>query len=65
MKKGDRLEVRRVTREVKDPDTGKVIRVVADKVGEIVVTDVDESSAEGKFSGTGVAKVKDKVTPVK
>jgi curli biogenesis system outer membrane secretion channel CsgG len=64
LKKGDKLEVRRVTREVKDPDTGKVIRVVADKVGEIVVTDVDESSAEGNFVGKGVAKVKDKVTPI-
>ena len=64
LKKGDKLEVRRVTREVKDPDTGKVIRVVADKVGEIVLTDVDESSAEGSFVGKGVAKVKDKVTPI-
>ncbi len=64
LKKGDKLEVRRVTREVKDPDTGKVIRVVADKVGEIVLTDVDESSAEGNFVGKGVAKVKDKVTPI-
>ena len=64
LKAGDRLEVRRVSREVKDPDTGKVIRVVADKVGEIVLTDVDDASAEGKFTGTGAAKVKDKVVPV-
>ena len=64
LKKGDRLEVKRVTREVKDPDTGKVLRVVSDKVGEIVLTDVDDTSAEGKFSGTGAAKVKDKVTPI-
>ncbi len=65
LKKGDRLEVKRVSREVKDPDTGKVIRVVADKVGEIVLTDVDESSSEGNFVGKGVAKVKDKVAPIK
>ncbi len=64
LKKGDRLEVKRVTREVKDPDTGKVIRVVSDKVGEVVLTDVDETSAEGKFSGNSAAKVKDKVTPM-
>ncbi len=64
LKKGDRLEVKRVTREVKDPDTGKVIRVVSDKVGEVVLTDVDETSAEGKFSGAGAAKVKDKVIPI-
>lgn len=64
LKKGDRLEVKRIAREVKDPDTGKVIRVVADKVGEIVLTDVDDSSAEGKFTGSGAAKVKDKVVPI-
>jgi curli biogenesis system outer membrane secretion channel CsgG len=64
LKKGDRLEVKRVSREVKDPDTGKVIRVVAEKVGEVVVTDVDDTSAEGKFTGTGAAKVKDKVVPL-
>ncbi len=64
LKKGDRLEVKRVTREVKDPDTGKVIRVVSDKVGEVVLTDVDDTSAEGKFLGNGAAKVKDKVTPI-
>lgn len=65
LKKGDRLEVKRVSREVKDPDTGKVIRVVADKVGEIVLTDVDESSSEGNFVGKGAAKVKDKVAPIR
>ena len=64
LKKGDRLEVKRVSREVKDPDTGKVIRVVAEKVGEIVLTDVDDASEEGKFSGSGAAKVKDKVVPI-
>ncbi len=64
LKKGDRLAVQRVMREVKDPDTGKVIRVVSDKVGEVVLTDVDDASAEGKFSGNGAAKVKDKVVPV-
>jgi hypothetical protein len=53
-----------VSREVKDPDTGKVIRVVAEKVGEVVVTDVDDTSAEGKFTGTGAANVKDKVVPL-
>lgn len=64
LKKGDRLEVKRVAREVKDPDTGKVIRVVSEKVGEVVLTDVDDTSAEGKFTGTGAAKVKDKVAPI-
>ena len=65
LKKGDHLTVQRVTKEVKDPDSGKVIRVISDKVGEIVLTDVDDESAEGNFVGKGAAKVKDKVTPIK
>src|SRR5215467_9815526 len=32
LKVGDKLEVRRVTREVKDPATGKVLRTISDKV---------------------------------
>jgi hypothetical protein len=55
------LQVRRPVREVKDPDTGKVIRRVEDTLGEVVITSVDESSAEGKYSGATPAKVGDRV----
>jgi curli biogenesis system outer membrane secretion channel CsgG len=58
---GDRLEVRRKIREVKDPATGKVIKRVEDKVGEMVVTEVDDSSATGTYTGSGPAKVGDSV----
>jgi curli biogenesis system outer membrane secretion channel CsgG len=61
VKVGDRLEVRRKIREVKDPSTGKVIKRVEDKVGEMVVTEVDDLSATGKFTGAGAAKVGDSV----
>lgn len=61
LKVGDRLQVRRPVREVKDPDTGKVIRRVEDTLGEVVITNVDESSAEGKYTGTTPAKVGDRV----
>ena len=33
---GDRLEVRRKIREIKDPSSGKVIKRVEDKIGEMV-----------------------------
>jgi curli biogenesis system outer membrane secretion channel CsgG len=59
VKVGDRLEVRRKVREVRDPATGRVIRAVEDKIGEMVVTEVDEQSAVGKYTGAGPAKVGD------
>ncbi|HSA93121.1 MAG TPA: CsgG/HfaB family protein [Terriglobales bacterium] len=61
VKVGDQLEVRRVTREVKDPSTGKVLRRIADKVGMVTVTEVDESSAVGTYTGSGPAQVGDSV----
>jgi curli biogenesis system outer membrane secretion channel CsgG len=61
LKVGDRLQVRRPVREVKDPETGKVIRRVEDTLGEVVITEVDEASAVGKYSGTTPAKVGDRV----
>lgn len=61
VKAGDRLEVRRKIREIKDPSTGKVIKRVEDKVGEMVVSEVDDLSATGKFVGSGPAKVGDTV----
>ena len=59
LKVGDRLQVRRKIREVKDPATGKVIRSIEDKVGEVVLTEVDETSAVGNFTGASPAKVGD------
>ena len=61
LKVGDRLEVRRKIRDVKDPATGKVIRSIENKVGEVVITDVDESSSVGNFNGASQAKTGDTV----
>lgn len=61
LKVGDKLEVRRVTREVKDPATGKVLRTISDKVGVVTITEVDEGSAVGTFTGDTPAKVGDMV----
>jgi len=61
LKVGDRLEVRRKIRDVKDPSTGRILRSIEDRVGEVVVTDVDESSSVGTFSGSTAAKAGDVV----
>ena len=61
VKVGDRLEVRRISREVKDPTSGKVLRRISDKVGEVTITEADESSSVGKYAGASPAKVGDAV----
>ncbi len=45
VKVGDQLSIERVTMEIKDPDTGKVIRRMTTPVGVVRVTDVDDVSA--------------------
>jgi curli biogenesis system outer membrane secretion channel CsgG len=64
VKVGDQLNVERVTKEIKDPSTGKVIRRLASPVGVVKVTDVDDiSSVCTVVSGTGF-KVGDAVKTV-
>jgi len=45
VKVGDQLSVERVTKEIKDPSTGQVIRRLSSPVGVVKVTDVDDLSA--------------------
>jgi len=61
VKVGDTLAITRVTRTVKDPATGKVLRVLDSPVGTLTVTSVDDDSAVGKFAGSGTPKVGDMV----
>lgn len=54
VKVGDQLNVERVSREIKDPSSGKVIRRMSTTVGVIKITDVDDISAVATtISGTG------------
>jgi curli biogenesis system outer membrane secretion channel CsgG len=64
LKVGDRLEVKRSLREVRDPASGKVIRRIEDKLGVLVITEADEQSAVGAFSGTTPPKVGDTVKTI-
>jgi curli biogenesis system outer membrane secretion channel CsgG len=45
VKVGDTLNVMRVTREIKDPATGAVIRRLSTNIGVVKATDVDDQSA--------------------
>jgi curli biogenesis system outer membrane secretion channel CsgG len=61
LKVGDRLQVTRKVREIKDPATGKVLRAVEDQLGVVVITEADEQSSVGAYTGTSPAKVGDVV----
>jgi curli biogenesis system outer membrane secretion channel CsgG len=61
VKIGDRLQVAHKVREVRDPATGKILRLVEDRLGELVITEVDEQSAVGKFQGSKLPAVGDSV----
>jgi curli biogenesis system outer membrane secretion channel CsgG len=64
LKVGDQLNVERVSREIKDPATGKVIRRMSATIGVVRVTDVDDiSSVCAPVSGTGF-KVGDAVKTI-
>jgi curli biogenesis system outer membrane secretion channel CsgG len=61
VKVGDSLKVVRTGREIRDPSSGKVIRRTEQALGEVVITEVDEMSAVGKYNGAAPAKVGDRV----
>lgn len=61
VKVGDKLQVKRVTREIKDPATGKVLRKIEDTLGEMTITEVDQASAVGTFAGSTPPQVGDAV----
>lgn len=61
VKVGDQLGVYRKVRDIKDPISGKVIRTIQNKVGEVKIIEVEELSSEGQFTGSSPAKVGDTV----
>ena len=64
VKVGDQFSVERVSQEIKDPATGKVIRRLSSSIGILKVVDVDDQSSVCEIvSGTGF-KVSDPVKTV-
>ncbi|MEP7310661.1 MAG: CsgG/HfaB family protein [Acidobacteriota bacterium] len=64
VKVGDQLAVERMSQEIKDPATGKVIRRLSSPVGVLKIVDVDADSSIGNVvSGSGF-KVSDLVKSV-
>jgi curli biogenesis system outer membrane secretion channel CsgG len=61
LKVGDVVAIERFVKEVKDPDTGQIIRRVTKPIGTAKITSVDDRSATAEFSGVGQPKVGDAV----
>jgi len=64
LKVGDQLTVQRVTKEIKDPSSGAVIRRMTSPVGVIRLTDVDDLSAVGTPVSGSDFKVGDAVKTI-
>jgi len=59
VKVGDVLQLKRIGREIRDPATGKVIRRDETTLGQLTITEADELSSVGKYSGSDKPKVGD------
>lgn len=58
---GDRFQVMRVSKEIKDPATGEVLDVLTEPVGAVTIEQVRDRIAIGTFSGSGAPRVGDTV----
>lgn len=61
-REGMKLSIERVSKEIKDPQTGEVIRRLTTQVGVIELTDVDDKSSVGKIVSGSNFQVGDMAT---
>jgi len=61
VKVGQHLQVVQGGREIRDPATGKVLRRIGGSIGEVTITEADETSSVATYAGTGKPKVGDHV----
>ncbi len=64
LKVGDRLQVWRIGKEIKDPETGKVLMRDDKLLGDAVVTQVNDISSIAQYKGTESVQVKDLVKSI-
>jgi curli biogenesis system outer membrane secretion channel CsgG len=60
VKVGDVLGVFRPVTQVRDPATGKVLKTIETKIGDVTITEVEDTSSTGTYKGQPT-KVKDAV----
>jgi curli biogenesis system outer membrane secretion channel CsgG len=61
VKVGDVLGVFRQGRQIKDPATGKVLKTVVTKLGDVTITEVEDTSSTGTYTGQQPPRVGDAV----
>jgi curli biogenesis system outer membrane secretion channel CsgG len=61
VKVGDHYGVFHKGKEIRDPATGKVLKTINTRLGDVTITEADESSATGTYSGSALPKVGDVV----
>lgn len=61
VKVGDHLGIFNKGREIRDPATGKVLRTIETKLGDVTITEVEDASSTGTFNGPTAPKVGDVV----
>jgi hypothetical protein len=61
VKVGDVLQISHPGREIRDPATGKVLRRVDSALGSVAITQVDDGSSVGTYTGAGQVQVGDTV----
>jgi len=64
VKVGDHLGVFRKGKEIRDPATGKVLKTIQTRLGDVTITEADEASSTGTYSGSTPPKVGDAVQTV-
>jgi hypothetical protein len=64
VKVGDHLGVFHKGKEIRDPATGKVLKTINTRLGDVTITEADETSSTGTFSGPTPPKVGDVVETV-
>jgi hypothetical protein len=60
VKVGDHLGVFRQGRQIKEPATGKVLKSIETKLGDVTIAEVDDTSSTGTYAGQA-SKVGDAV----
>jgi hypothetical protein len=61
VKVGDHLAVFHEGKEIRDPATGKVLKRLETRLGDVTITQADDTSATGTFSGSAPPVVGDAV----
>lgn len=64
VKVGDKLGIFRKGKEIRDPATGKVLKTIETRLGDVTITQADDNSLTGTYVGPAPPKVGDAVETV-